>query len=592
MPMKSWVAALIALAMCACGGGGGDDGASPTSRAPLPSLSQDINPTGMRLDYRARNYFPAAVGDTWTYAELRNGTVTGPTATRAVAPGVGGDVVISETSFGSTDSTTYRRTADGLVEVLPLAGSVPDLVSQFVGNLLEYPEPFYAVGQTRTILRQGNWGADLDGDGINDSYRLEITQKLLGFETVTLPNATSAEAAHFRNVTSLTLQPSVLKNQPLTRTVTEDAWWAPGIGLVRADRTAADSSSSTPQPTYSIVLTGGQVAGVSLLTPPIDGTLFKVALTHNALVFDRQRGRYYASVPGSVAVNGNRIAIVEPATGAVSYSAAVGSEPFALALSPDGFALYVGLNGSGDVVKLRLPDMVEQWRARLPNVTFFGQLFAETMSVSPLDPDAVAVSMFYANLSPRHGGVVLVRAGVVQPAMTQTHTGSNLIAFDGSGQYVYGFNNETSEFGLRRIAVTPTGLVQEQVVTAALANSTARSLHWSANGLVLDRAVYRAPDLALLGQIDVVAGGCTPLPVPNRLVCSDSPLFGTDQVLAVVDATTFTIQSRPIVQRGINSDSLTQIVSGPVGQVALRMNATYYNSSANALWLFTSPTLQ
>lgn len=64
MPMKSWVAALIALAMCACGGGGGDDGASPTSRAPLASLSQDINPTGMRLDYRARNYFPAAVGDT------------------------------------------------------------------------------------------------------------------------------------------------------------------------------------------------------------------------------------------------------------------------------------------------------------------------------------------------------------------------------------------------------------------------------------------------------------------------------------------------------------------------------------------------
>lgn len=36
-------------------------------------------------------------------------------------------------------------------------------------------------------------------------------------------------------------------------------------------------------------------------------------------------------------------------------------------MAADGSALYVGLNGSGDVVKLSLPGMAEQWRTRLPN---------------------------------------------------------------------------------------------------------------------------------------------------------------------------------------------------------------------------------
>ena len=42
--------------------------------------------------------------------------------------------------------------------------------------------------------------------------------------------------------------------------------------------------------------------------------------------------------------------------------------------------------------------------------------------------------------------MVLIRSGVLQPRMTQDHTGSNLIAFDANGQFVYGLNNETTEF--------------------------------------------------------------------------------------------------------------------------------------------------
>lgn len=104
--------------------------------------------------------------------------------------------------------------------------------------------------------------------------------------------------------------------------------------------------------------------------------------------------------------NGNRIAIIDAATGTLSYSGAtVGSEPGALALSSNDDVLYVGLNGTGDVVKLRLPDMAELWRARLPASSFFGQLFAERIAVSPLDADVVAVSMYRATASPRRATV-------------------------------------------------------------------------------------------------------------------------------------------------------------------------------------------
>jgi hypothetical protein len=240
------------------------------------------------------------------------------------------------------------------------------------------------------------------------------------------------------------------------------------------------------------------------------------------------------------------------------------------------------------VVKLRLPDFVELSRTRLPVSSFFGQLYAEKMSVSPVDPDVVAVSMFRATTSPRHGGVALIRGGILQPLMTQEHTGSNLIAFDATGQYVYGLNNETTEFGLRRIAVLPTGLQQELVVTANSDFGT-HSLSWSPNGLVLGNAAYRTPDLILLGTASATA--CRAHTVANRIVCGYSSAAGSS--IAVVDATTFVTLAVPVYDStSFGADRLSEIVPGATGQVALRMNATYYNSSSDGLWLFNSADLR
>lgn len=595
--VRGWVAC-IALAMLAgCGGGGGDERAAtppppPGTRAALPTVSEDINPAGTRLDYRSRNHFPAAPGDHWAYDRQQNGSSSTASVTRTVTSAGGSDVLITETAPGETSSEIYRRTNEGIVAVAPMAGA-PAAMIQLVGDLLEYPEPFYPVGSTRRIVRQGSTGEDVDGDGVHDSFRLEISQVLVGFESVNFQNGRSLrDAARFHNVVTITLQPSDLRYQPYSETSTEDAWWAPGFGLVRAERSIVDSRGVYVELPYTQVLTGGSVGGQTLFGP--DGTVINVPLVHNALVYDRTRNRYYASVPGSVPLTGNRIATIDPDTGAVTHSAqAIGSQPFAMALNADASALYVGLNGTGDVVKLRLPDLAEQWRVRLPNDAFYGQFSTEHIAVSPTDADLVAVSTIRPDVSPRHGGVVLVRGGVLQARRTQQHTGSNLITFGPDGDYLYGFNSESTEFGLRRIAVLADGLQEVQVVTAN-GNFATRTLDWSPQGLVLDRSVYRAPDLALLGLAQVDGSGCRPHNVANRLICGyTSPYFAGDAALAVIDASSFVILATPYYARGSSwSGSLSEIVPGPLGQVAMRLNATYYNSASDTVSLFTSAALR
>jgi hypothetical protein len=554
-------------------------------------LSQDINPSGARLDFTGSNYFPAAPGDNWTYNRLQNG-VTGSQVTRTASAGTGTDVVITETAPGSSDITTYRRTSDGIVSVNTLAGSVPSAVSQLVGNLLEFPEPFYPVGAVRRIIRQGNWGEDLDGDGVAESYRLEISQVLVGLETLTVAGVTLSNAAHFRTTIAITVQPSSPSNRTATITATEETWWAPGIGLARADRSIVDGFGVPVEPAYSIVLTDGSVGGRPVFA--LNGTVIKVALIHNDLVFDRTRNVYYASVPGAVATNGNSIATLNAATGTVSFASnSVGSEPSALAISTDGSALYVGLNGSGDVVKLRLPDMTELWRVRLPiGSNLSRQLIPARIAASPVDTDVVAVSMAVSPFPlAANGGVALIRAGVLQAARTPEGTGISSNSFGANGLLLYSYNNGE----LRRSAVIANGLNLELVTVATIGPGAIHVLDRSGNALVVGNTVYRTPDLALLGQINVQGGGCRSTVVTNRLVCIANGSGIAEGRVALVDATSLAILATPLFDRNfadISSRGLPAIVPGTAGQVALSIGLGPNLGPWNAVWLFASPALQ
>jgi hypothetical protein len=586
--MWSWLGLFVLAGLLAgCGGGGG----GPSTRDPLPTLSQDILPAGTRIDRVAQGYFADQVGNTWIYDSTDPMTGFGTVVTRTMTAGAGSDIVITESGGGEYGTETWRRTTEGLLLVQPLSDAGIGVGSNILPSVLLYPEPFYPVGAERRVIRQGSLGADFDGDGVDDSFRLEYTQVLVGFETVNLPSGPLADVAHFRNLILITVQPSDLEFETATVIGTEHTWWAPGIGLVRAERSVTDGLGVPIGGVQTLVLTGGSVRGEPLFAPKPDGTLLQVALTHRALLYDAGRNRYYASVAGSVPLHGNSIASIDPATGAVSYSAPVGSEPSALALSADGSVLYVGLDGSGDVVRLRLPDMLELGRTRLPAPASYGQLLAESLAVSPTDPGVVAVAMRKLNSSPRHAGVALIRDGVLQPLITQDHTGSNVLAFDRGGASVYGFNAETTESGLRRLTVLADGLQEVLVVNAGVVSFGSPTLDDTPQGLLLGRTLWRTPDLSLLGSHAAAGAQCRWHAASARVVCLGQMGSGYDRYLTVADPTSFVVQATPVFQRGYGQEDIAQIVPGPRGQVAMSIGTVYVGTAAAAVWLFTTPAL-
>ncbi len=572
----------IALAMlAACGGGGGGSGGGDASgpvvpagsRPPPATARSEVNPTGARVDRRADNYFPMAVGDEWSYDRTPVAGGSTRSVTLRIVAGLARDTVgwLEADPVDGPSTTEYRRTAEGLEAVRIFGGSLPEAAAQLVGDVLEYADPFYAVGSVRRVLRQGSYGEDIDGDGVSEGFYFELYQTFVGFEDYRVGERT-VQAARFRTEYRITVTYSKSTSAGVypadyVYTGIEETWWGPGIGRLRADRQLQDSTRGTLEVPHTLLLVRGTVAGQSVVEN-LDTR--SVTLQHNALVYDARRGVYYASVPGAVQGTGNRIATLDPASGTVTHSLPVGSEPNAMAIAADGASIYVGLDGSGEVVRLALPGFAELGRVRLPSSTFYGQLLAENLATSPVDADVFAVALARTSVSPKHGGVALVRAMQLQPRQTQEHTGSNLIVFGSDGQSVYGFNNESTEFGLRRIEVLADGLA-ERVVVSFGGGFYQRSLDRAGERLLVSNRVARTPGLELDGQPGV-GSGCR-FAEGGRILCMDTRVSSTPR-LVVSDLASYALIDTVSLPSGAGTE-YGVLVPGAAGTVAIRTGITH-----------------
>lgn len=581
--------AAACLLLAACGSGSGSGG-SAVGLTPFQTEITDTLPAGTRIDVSSKNLFQMGSGDIWYYTSLDAGGNPGGTfATRAVASDDGAGHVSLVENDGGPDTTDYIVSADGLLDTYPL-GSTPASMAGIVGGIFEYATPLYPVGAERKHVRSGPWGEDLDGDGIGESFRFEFTQVFLGFESVQLSSVfTLTQVAHFHNVVKLTLRPTASGHGDITETLTEDAWFAPDMGMVKAQRTTLDSGGNVLDPPHTLVFHHGFVGSVNWDTtapvPVLDGSIIDVPLKHNALVYDVLRNVYYASVPGSVTGNGNRIATVDPATGQVSYSAPVGSEPNALAITADASTLYAGTDGTGDIVKLALPAMTELGRARLP-VETLGQKTAKSIAVSPVDPTVVAVSLGEAN-SGSFDGVALLRDMVLQPTVAFSQAG-NVVTFDPSGSKLYGLNNESSEFGLRRIQVLPDGLAVEFEVPAASDFGT-RVLSFVGNQVVAGHGVYATPGLDRAGLVGSQSD-CLAQRSGGLLLCFNTlPQNTGPSRVIVADAATFVLGASLLYALS-EPGGPRRMVEGPPGQLAISYAANP-SGFVSKIRLFTSALL-
>jgi hypothetical protein len=183
-----------------------------------------------------------------------------------------------------------------------------------------------------------------------------------------------------------------------------------------------------------------------------------VNLVTKDLVYDPFTQTIYASVPSSGGPMGNSITPIDPLTGDVGSSVFVGSEPGKLAISDDGMFIYASLDGAAAVRQFVIPTHTAELQFSLGSDPFFGPYFVEDMQVLPGFSDSVAISRKYEGVSPKHAGVAIYDNGIQRPATTPTHTGSNVIQFSSDASRLYGYNNESTEFGFRRMAVDDSGV--------------------------------------------------------------------------------------------------------------------------------------
>lgn len=200
----------------------------------------------------------------------------------------------------------------------------------------------------------------------------------------------------------------------------------------------------------------------------IGAIVTQVSLQTNDLIYEPNSNAILASVPSTAGANGNSIVAINPESGEIGTPLFVGSEPNKLAVSRNGEYLYVGLDGASGVRRVNLISNTVDIQFSLGTSSFCGNLAVDDMEVLPDDASAVAVSLRRTGCSPRHGGVAVYDDGVKRPDVTADHTGSNVIEFSESSSVLYGYNNESTEYGFRTMSVSNSGVSVTSTVSSLI----------------------------------------------------------------------------------------------------------------------------
>lgn len=203
-----------------------------------------------------------------------------------------------------------------------------------------------------------------------------------------------------------------------------------------------------------------------ILPPSYSATT--VSLSANSIVYNELSNELLVSVPSIAGFGvGNSITRIGM-SGAVLSSQFVGSEPGKIALSADGLTGYVALNSAASIKQFDALTGALKGSISLPGSAYSGTVRAEDIAVSPDNPNVIAVSVRNTCCSPRHEGVVIFQNGTQLSTRTPGHTGSNSIEFGANGSTLYGYNNETTEFGFRTMSVNASGVTTTSVKSGAL----------------------------------------------------------------------------------------------------------------------------
>jgi hypothetical protein len=296
--------------------------------------------------------------------------------------------------------------------------------------------PFGTGASFEEIDRKGlDFGRDLDGDGKNEKIDILSIVTVLGFESVSVPAGPFQDCAKVETTRTFTAIASS-NGATVSLLVTQTTWYAPGVGPVKRVLTVEDLTVTE------------ELASFTQINAKI------INLATNDLILDPGTQRIYASVPG----NPGSITPIDPITGTLGPAIPVGNGPLKLALSDNRQFLYVGLDGEAAVQRVDLSMQTAGLKFSLGSDPLFGPFFVEDMEVLPGSPQSIAISRKYKSVNPTHAGVAIYDNSVQRPTTTPGHTGSNVIEFSAFASRLYGYNQESTEFGFRRMTVDASGV--------------------------------------------------------------------------------------------------------------------------------------
>jgi hypothetical protein len=230
-----------------------------------------------------------------------------------------------------------------------------------------------------------------------------------------------------------------------------------------------------------------EVDGASIqgyVTVVASGNYFALNQTVQDLVYNPVDGNLYASVPETASHNPNCIVAIDPTTGLITKSVFVGSEPSALALTPDGSTLYVGLDGSNSVRTVSLPSLTPGSSFTLGSGTS-GLFHASNLAVMPGSPNTV-VAALRSPTDSSATSLVVFGSGIPRTnSITDPTLASDSIAFGTSSSTLFG----SGEFGGMVYTINANGIQHVSSLPGVGGNETLQKVAsdiFASNGAVLD----------------------------------------------------------------------------------------------------------
>lgn len=214
-----------------------------------------------------------------------------------------------------------------------------------------------------------------------------------------------------------------------------------------------------------------------------------ISLGATDLAWSPTSGLLYASLGAEAPGVSNALITLNPVTGRFGSPTTVGPDPGRLAISDDEQFMYVGSNGTASVARVNLGeggvDLV------FPLNTGYR---ARDLQVMPGQPRTVAIARedYPWGGTGDYAGVALYRDGVELPESAPRYAEvMTSLAWAPDGLRLYGYNGLNSEFGFRRLSVSPSGVVLEDATPGLIAGygvtlRTADGLLYASSGTVLD----------------------------------------------------------------------------------------------------------